>query len=329
MSARDQVGRMLALVPYLQARPNAPLAEVAEHFGVSPEQLRSDLSVLFMCGLPGMMPDDLIEIDMDAVDGRGVINLSNADYLSRPLRFTPAEITPLILGLDLIRELAGPEVTTVVDSAAKKLREAAGEAASEAGRLTVTVLGADAPVRGQLSEAIEAGERLRLTYDSESRAERTVREVDPVEISTRGGFAYLEAFSLQPEGWRTFRLDRIVDVQRTGEPAVDHPDRPAPAADWAQALAAADRVRLRLAPSARWLAEYHVVEDLSEGPDGSLDATFAIGDPHWLTRLLLQWGAQVQVLEPADTELPAAEAAEAALAAYRATDPLGATEATG
>ena len=50
--------------------------------------LREDLSVLWMCGMPGLTPGDLIDIDMDAVDGEGVIHLSNADYLTRPLRLS-------------------------------------------------------------------------------------------------------------------------------------------------------------------------------------------------------------------------------------------------
>ena len=51
--ARDQVSRLLALVPYLQARADVSLAQAAADFGVSPDQLRKDLKVLWMCGLPG------------------------------------------------------------------------------------------------------------------------------------------------------------------------------------------------------------------------------------------------------------------------------------
>ena len=55
----------------------------------------NDLKVLFMCGLPGGYPDDLIDVDIDALEGPdglradGVIRVSNADYLARPLRLTP------------------------------------------------------------------------------------------------------------------------------------------------------------------------------------------------------------------------------------------------
>ncbi|HKE69533.1 MAG TPA: WYL domain-containing protein, partial [Nocardioidaceae bacterium] len=38
-SARDQVPRMLALVPYLRAHDGIPVDQVAKDFGVTPQQI--------------------------------------------------------------------------------------------------------------------------------------------------------------------------------------------------------------------------------------------------------------------------------------------------
>ena len=84
--ARDQVARLLALVPYIQARREVGLAQAAADFGVGEAQIVKDLNVLWFCGLPGLGMGDLIDVDMDALEGEGVIRLSNAEYLSRPLR---------------------------------------------------------------------------------------------------------------------------------------------------------------------------------------------------------------------------------------------------
>ena len=92
-AAKDQVGRLLRLVPYLHGREQVPLDEAARVIGVPPEQLDKDLRVLFLCGLPGGYPDDLIDVDLEALEGEGVIRVSNADYLARPLRLTPTEAT--------------------------------------------------------------------------------------------------------------------------------------------------------------------------------------------------------------------------------------------
>jgi proteasome accessory factor C len=81
-AAKDQVARLLRLVPYLHARDQVSLDEAARALGVAPEQLEKDLRVLFLCGLPGGYPDDLIDVDLDALEGDGVIRVSNADYLA-------------------------------------------------------------------------------------------------------------------------------------------------------------------------------------------------------------------------------------------------------
>ena len=100
--ATDQVGRLLALVPYLQARREVPSSRPRPTSGCSPAQIVKDLNVLWFCGLPGLGMGDLIDVDMDALEGEGVIRLSNADYLSRPLRLDTAG------GLRADRRAAGP-----------------------------------------------------------------------------------------------------------------------------------------------------------------------------------------------------------------------------
>ena len=105
MNSSDQVARLLALVPYLQAHPDADVRTTASVFGVSPRQLIADLNVLWYCGLPGGMPGDLIEVDMDAVESEGRIRLTNADYLARPLRFTLDEAMSLAVALRSLQEL--------------------------------------------------------------------------------------------------------------------------------------------------------------------------------------------------------------------------------
>ena len=94
-AAREQVGRLLALVPYLHQHGEVRISEAAEALGVDAAQLDKDLRVLFMCGLPGGFPDDLINVDLDALEGEGIIRVDNADYLARPVRFGPSEAAAL------------------------------------------------------------------------------------------------------------------------------------------------------------------------------------------------------------------------------------------
>ena len=56
VTSRAQVRRLLSLVPYLREHDGVAMTEVAAAFGISLKTLREDLSVLWMCGMPGLTP---------------------------------------------------------------------------------------------------------------------------------------------------------------------------------------------------------------------------------------------------------------------------------
>ena len=51
--AKDQVARLLTLVPFLHTHGQVRLEDAAHALGVPSPQLVKDLKVLLMCGLPG------------------------------------------------------------------------------------------------------------------------------------------------------------------------------------------------------------------------------------------------------------------------------------
>ncbi len=306
MSSSDQVSRLFALVPYLQARPGVPIAEVARTFAISEAQVLADLQVLWMCGLPGGMPDDLIEIDMDAVEGEGVVHLTNADYLVRPLRFTRDEAVSLAVALNTISEVATGELQADATSAVAKLTAITG--AAEPVLLAINT--GDAELRQLLLDAIASRQRLRLVYDGQARGETTRPVVDAAGIEMRDGVTYLQAWSLDRGDWRTYRLDRIVSATPTGEAAADH--GPAPELSQGWFADSAGQVTLELSPSASWVADYYPVRDVRQLRRG-LRATFPVADAGWLTSLLLRLGAQVRKVTPPEAAAAALAAAQEAL----------------
>jgi predicted DNA-binding transcriptional regulator YafY len=60
-----ELARLLALVPYLREHSGDRIADVARVFGVSEERLRKDLDLLWVCGLPGHGPGDLIDLEFE------------------------------------------------------------------------------------------------------------------------------------------------------------------------------------------------------------------------------------------------------------------------
>jgi proteasome accessory factor C len=312
--ARDQVQRLLALVPYLRDNDGARVDDVAAEFGVRPRQIIADLKVLWFCGLPGAQMGDLIEIDIDAAEGEGVIHLTNADYLARPLRLAADEALALLTALRTLREVTGGQDRDAVDRAIAKLETAAGEGAAA----HVHVEPADPVIAEVVNEALAGHQRLHLTYDVPSRDETTERDVDPMRLVVSEGRTYLEAWCRLAEDVRLFRLDRIAGVE-----LLDLPSEPPPEAtprDLSNGMfqpSEADLLAtLRLAPPARWVAEYYPTESVEEGPDGSLVVRLRVADTAWLERLVLRLGGSATVLRPAELGNQIAVRAREALSAY-------------
>jgi proteasome accessory factor C len=313
-NARDQVQRLLALVPYLRDHDGARVDDVAREFGVKPKQILADLKVLWFCGLPGAQMGDLIEIDIDAAEGEGVIHLTNADYLARPLRLAADEALALLTALRTLREVAADTDRAAIDRAIAKLEAAAGEAESA----HVHVEPTNPAIAETVNTALRQRRRLHLTYDVPSRDETTERDVDPMRLVVSEGRSYLEAWCRLAEDVRLFRLDRIA-----GAKLLDLPSEPPPEAtprDLSNGMFQPSEADLlatvKLAPPARWVAEYYPIESVEESEGGSLLVRLRVADTAWLQRLVLRLGGHATVLDPADLGERIAETARKALAAY-------------
>jgi proteasome accessory factor C len=319
--ARAQVARLLALVPYIQSRDEVPVEQAAADLGVSPAQIVKDLNVLWFCGLPGLGMGDLIDVDMDALEGEGVIRVSNADYLTRPLRLGSTEASALIVALRTLRDGGDEAVRPVVDRTLAKLEAAAGDGAALAAQVDVHVPEADAEerrVRAELQQALADGRQVRLGYYVPARDEATERTVDPLRVVNAEGHTYLEAWCQRAEDRRLFRLDRISDVAVLDTPVDDHSDLPP--RDLSEGIFQPSEhdtlVTLRLLPRARWVAEYYPVEVTEEAGGGDLRIQLRVGDPEWLSRLMLRLGGAARVEEPTELAQAVHRAAAQALRNY-------------
>jgi len=319
--ARDQVARLLALVPYIQSREEVSVEQAAADFGVRPEQIVKDLNVLWFCGLPGLGMGDLIDVDMDALDGDGVIRVSNADYLSRPLRLGSTEASALIVALRALREASDDAVRPIVDRTLGKLEAAAGDGAALAARVDIQV-GSAAPevarLRATLENAVRTGRQVRLGYYVPARDQATERIVDPLRLVQAEGNTYLEAWCRTAEGNRLFRLDRVSAAEVLDAAVTDHSDEPPRDLSSGLFQASPDDtlVTLRLQPQARWVAEYYPVESVEEVEDGGLRVTLRAGDRGWLTRLMLRIGSAAEIEDPVELSEIVRRAAQDALGNY-------------
>ena len=316
VGAGDRLSRLLALVPWLLRRQGVPIAEAARHFGISEAQLVKDLELLFVCGTPGHLPDDLIEAEWES----GHVYLDNADPIARPLRLGLDEAVTLLVGLRTLADVPGLHDREALDSALAKLSAAAGDAATAAATVSVDLTaGAEEQTLSTVREALAGHRRLGLVYLVPSRDETTEREVDPMRLSSVGGRWYLEAWCHQAEAVRLFRIDRIVsaalrDIDGTPPPGTIGRDLTEqlfePSVD-------DTLVVLDLAQPARWVAEYYPVESVQELADGGLRVRLYAADPRWVERLALRLGGQVRIAVPTWLAEQTAATAQQALAQYQ------------
>lgn len=324
-SAKAQVERLLALVPYLRERDGVRLDDVAADFGVSAEQVATDLRVLWFCGLPGAMPGDLIDVDIEALEGDGVVHIDNADYLDRPLRLDTDEAVALIVALRTLRDAGGPAERDAVARALGKLEQAAGGSLAAADQVEVQIDPSDAAVADAVHQALRDRRRLRIDYLVPARDEATTRDVDPLRLVVSEGRRYLEAWCHRARGQRLFRLDRVTAAEVLQVPA-DPPQQVQPrdlsggpfqpSAD--QLLATLD-----LQPSARWVVDYYPHESAEELSDGGLRIRLRVSDPAWLRRLVLRLGGAVQIVSPTEVADQVRDEARRALAGYSGGHPEG------
>lgn len=300
----DQLRRLLMLVPYALGR-DVRVPEVARHFGLSERQVVSDLSLLWMCGLPGYTPGDLIDVDLDAAQETGEIIIGNADTLAQPLRLTADEAASLVVGLSLLEDL--PETEGLEGGALKrvgeKLRAAAGAALGPlADSVQVRLEGDEqvAQTQRRCADALEAGQRLHLRYLSGYLDQVTERDVDPMGLVIQDGYPFLEGYCHLRRDVRLFRLDRVLEL--TVLPyAAQVPEGVGRRDLSGGLLQRSDRdtlVALDLAPTARWVTEDYVCESVAELPGGGARATLRTPAPAWVVRLALRLGPQGRVVSP-------------------------------
>jgi proteasome accessory factor C len=306
----DRLGRLLNLVPYLLARPGILVAEAAGDLGVSEKQLREDLELLWVCGLPGYGPGDLIDM---ALDGDRV-TISHDAGIDRPLRLTQDEALALVVALRMLAETPGTGTRDVIERALAKIENAAGDLADAP---VAVRLPANAERVDRIRAAVEGGHALRITYYTAARDETTERVVDPMRVVMVGGRAYLEAWCRRAEAVRMFRSDRIDAFTELDEPAA------APVEAVPQDVSAGvfrpgpglPLVTLRVGRHSRWLTEYYPVEEVRRTGDEWV-VTMRVTDLGWAQRLLLGLGPDVTVVGPPELLDRIREQATAALDQY-------------
>ena len=295
----ERTARLLDLVPYINTHQGIALKDLAAVFEVSYAQMVNDLTTLWMCGLPGYTPLELMDLDFES----GYVNISNAPTLAKPRSVTFDEGVALILGLDLLRASIPTDRSDLlekIDSLSARLSSIINL------NSTFSVIAPiNQGVSAAIDEALASRSSLEIEYHSMYRDEITQRTIFPIEIIQVEGQQYLSSYCYSATDFRQFKLDRIQKAIVTQESKTIPED-----ATDTQRIDS----RLKVLKPTREIAERFSRQDLKAGSEFD----FQTYSQQWLERSILSSGDGVALLTPPEIRASIAQMAQSMLDRYKA-----------
>jgi predicted DNA-binding transcriptional regulator YafY len=294
--------RLITLIMLLQRQPNQNAAHLAQALGVSVRTVQRYITMLEEIGIP-------VYAERGPYGGYALVR----GYKMPPLIFTPEEAVAVYLGTSLLEEVWGRLYQAGARGALAKLDNVLpDEQRSEVAwaRQAVLSIGMNwadpnlaVPYLERLRDAIYERRRVRIRYRSRSKPQPEQRDVDPYKLVSRWGWQYCIGYCHRRHAPRTFRLDRILDLELLDQTFAEPTDFNL------QAYLATDpffqptiRARLRFGPEAALVALNNRAywESFEEQPDGAVVVTFAAPDLEAAAGMVLRIGFPAVILEPED-----------------------------
>ncbi|MGH7726580.1 MAG: helix-turn-helix transcriptional regulator [Candidatus Eiseniibacteriota bacterium] len=299
--ALEHIPRLLHLVRILARAKELPIARLCEELEVTEAELRADIELLSLCGLPPYGPDNLIEIDI--VGDR--VRLSNRLLAPPPLQLSDEEAAGLRVALRIAEAQGWPE-RKALSSAIAKLEDALLPERREGARRLARRLAVEPRDRSEerfldpVRRAIADRVTLDVEYYSDGREAMTTRRVDPYRLVALPRARYVIAWCHMRKAVLVFRLDRFLKMKRTNE-RFTMPDNLAVedyVGERPRDAATMVAITVRFAPEVGRVALETYPEAKATPDGGALWKTRA-----WPTlafcRQMLAWGGTAEVIEPA------------------------------
>lgn len=279
------------MLPWVIANPGSTVDAVCQRFGYTRGELIKDLDLVFVCGLPGYGPGDLMVAYVD--DDRVVVD--TADYFASAPKLTATEgLALLASGMTVMATGQGSDVLA---SAVDKL----GHALLPDGEDVITIdVSAEHDLAAGLRAAATGGQVVEITYTTLSRGDTRNRAIEPWSVFTSLGNWYVSAWCREAADERVFRLDRIQRVAQTSERFQPPSSPPAPEIRYTPSEEDVVAV-IDLSPRAFWVTDYFPVDVLRESSDVKR-IRFSAYDPAVAAQLLLRLGSTAELVEGAEVK---------------------------
>ena len=187
------------------------------------------VSIARACSALGVQVSDLdriVEIVSSLSDrSTGVRAIIDMDEKTISLGGDAARLVPLRLSINDAAVLRFVLASLNIDQSTRLRIQAALDDPSQ---LQTQMISLAEPARygsfyQKLLEAIEDGVRLRMGYRSIDEKEPRVRTIDPYRLVSEESATYPDAWDVDQDAQRKYRLDRISSLEVTEESAIHHP----------------------------------------------------------------------------------------------------------
>ena len=198
--------RSMDLIPYVLENPGVSIAELSSRFSVTQAQIESDLQLVFMCGLPGYTPYELIDVAFED----GVVSIIDPQVLDKPRKFSSNEIVVIALGLKILIDINQTNTTALT-----KLKQLSDKIAKLGSNKSILMTGdvSAFPFFEIISKAISEQRVLALQYHSLIKDQITQRLVLPEKLYFLNGRLYLSALDIDIDSDRVFKVDLIKECK--------------------------------------------------------------------------------------------------------------------
>jgi proteasome accessory factor C len=294
--------RTMDLIPYILENPGVSIRSLSERFSVTEKQIESDLQLVFMCGLPGYTPYELIDIVFED----GIVSVIDPQVLDKPRRFTKSELIVIALGLEILLDISrsNPERNQKLKALSEKITKL-----GSSNSVTFTHSENSSIFTEVIADAISKRKNIQITYSSLVKDQITDREIAPQRLYFMNGNLYLSAYDLSKKSDRIFKVDLIKKCEITGTANIEVEGE----------IVDAIRVVLRVNKSHRNFIERNssIISTVVEKKD-FFDVNIDINNIEWLKRSILSNAPGISVVTPTSLANELRQSATSLLALYQA-----------
>ncbi len=294
--------RLLDLVPYIVAHPGISITELAKEFSISRDEVLKDLNLLFLCGLPGYTPLELIDISFDEES----VVIRDPQNLAAPRNLNESEALIARISLAALEEstprttAAYPQIVALREKIAKSF-----SSSIPASAITFT-LDKERATLEAIEGAIKKELDLEITYNNVTKDSSSRRSITPISIIAEDKRTLVSAYCHNAKALRTFNLAQILEVSTKAR------------------IVRTDLERLEdsRGSSAEVIIKGEDSSFLSENASSLKELSKScyqidIFQPEWIVRSVLAGADSIELAKPLELRAEIAERATRALLAYK------------